>query len=149
VKIHCIEGLGCYYLRPLTKAVKSLNLNVEVVTYPWTVKPLDVQYTEEDIVCGHSYGGDKALKLRSWIQKEPKALFFLDPRKPLSTKPEWYVSGKAYCYYQTVSVKGYEVEGAENMLIKGFNHFRMPQNPKFLFKLMEIVKSNYAFKKTR
>lgn len=37
-----------------------------------------------------------------------------------------------------------KIEGAENHLIKGFSHYRMPRNPSFLFKLMEVVKTANA-----
>lgn len=145
MKIHCIEGLGCFHFRPLTKAVQSLNLGVEVVPYPWTVKAIPLG--SNDILCGHSFGGGKAIEIANKTDVPYLFLFLLDPRKgPLGFydpkfKNNYPFDVEVYNYYQTNFVRGYPIEGAENHLIKGFSHYRMPRNPAFLFKLMEVVKS--------
>lgn len=144
MKIHCIEGLFCFHLRPLTKAVQSLNLGVEVVTYPWTVWNGSIDVKEDDIVCGHSFGANVAIKIWQGWGVGGRYLFILDGRIPpfgTSYKNKLWKDRNAYNYYQTGFVRGYPIEGAENHLVKGFSHYRMPRNPAFLFKLMEVVKS--------
>jgi hypothetical protein len=140
MKIHCIEGLFSYYARPLTKAVKSLNLNVEVVTYPWTVKEMRVE--DGDICCFHSFGLGAFDLVRT--KKNGLKFFILDGRMP-----KWGTPYNGYPiqnheivfnYYQTGFLKGYPVWGAVNHHITGYWHGRMPRNPAFLFKLMEVVK---------
>lgn len=145
MKIHCIEGLGCYYLRPLTKAVQSLNLNVEVVTYPWTVKPEKIYSQDGDIFCYHSFG---ISLLKRLIWRTGQFHFVVDGREPpLGTPyrgPMLNSMDTVYNYYQNRFVVGYPIQGAENRLVTGFSHYRMPRNPAFLIKLMEVVHSAKA-----
>lgn len=149
MKIYCIEGLFSYHLAPLTKAVKSLNLGVEVVTRSWFfVQFRKPKLNKDDILIGHSFGGGEALKIWNTQLDGGKYLFLLDPRKgPLGFPDPKFVDyrmdGNSENYYQTGAVRGYGVRGAGwNNIITGYSHFNMPQNPKFLFKLMEVVKSH-------
>lgn len=133
MKIYCFEGLFSYSAGWLTRSLEAQGLKVE--KYGWTEKP---EIEDGSIICGHSYGGYRAIERAN--QSKALMLFTLDPRKPLSMNPDFQVKMKAYNYYQTGFVRGYEVAGAFNTRITGLSHLSMPKSTLFIKDILQFTR---------
>lgn len=133
IKIYAFEGLFSYHRNFLSSQLRELNLEFE--KYSWVSKP---EIDEGSIICGHSYGGHRAIELANLYK--PAALFTFDPRKPFSNKPEFRVKCLAFNYFQLSGLKGYTVHGAVNQFEPKYTHKTIPQSNQFKKDIIAVIK---------
>lgn len=129
MRIALIEGLGAYHFTKfLRRAYKDKleELGHTVVVYPWTVKTIPMF----DVIISHSMGAGYAIR----NNHKCKLLITMDARvwdfwnnsklvKPSNAKHHMNI-------YQTKGFRGYEIDGAFNVLNleSWVTHTNLPKN---------------------
>lgn len=128
IQIISFEGLcgslGRWVRRGLLSRVRAEWPGADVDEYLWT--QLGGTYGP-CIVIGHSFGVRSAVK-SAIAGRDCKLLLLLDPRMP-----PWGTGGvvapkgvRTVCIYREGLMRGYPVEGAHNIRLKGVSHVGVP-----------------------
>lgn len=130
-----IEGLFSYAIGFVRRVYKEPleKLGYEVISLPWTAS-----IPKCDVVIAHSFGAGYAVK------KNPmcKMLITMDARRwdfwnnSKLVKP--LACDQNYNYYQSSSMRGYPINGAENIDKGATGHTRLPSAVKD--EVIEIIK---------
>lgn len=130
---------GGYLLHGLLIPMIEREHDFDLAIYPWTTNAEDVSYSREslNVIVGHSFGGRAAIDMAEFlaVREMQASLMTLDARSlPLGygrfRAPKGLSS--AYNYYQFGLLRGYPVEYAINITLKGVGHGSVPSHPQVL-----------------
>lgn len=122
-----VEGLGLFYKgSQLKKQLMPYYQHHNCTRIGWA--KFNLKDWKADIIVGLSFGGAAACEIAKH-NPSCKAVITMDARvlyRPYK-KAEHVI--RHVNFFQTGFMRGYEIEGADNIKVRGYRHTAMPSNP--------------------